>query len=215
MNAQLPLQALRAGVSHLRKNPTRVLSAAKHAVGLRMLIPLDALRWLVENLGGGKKAPKDVVIGANPPSLSFGATVDLMGNAIRVESDIRVEDFTVGQDELRISLRLGNFKLNALDPKSPAAMLFKSLDLTKPANLMNFMPKRPEAIVEADADRFVIDLLRVPKLAENPIMRRVLDLLGPLVEVREIRTEGDDLLIGWRPRPAGIMSSMASLRKTR
>jgi hypothetical protein len=211
MQLQLPLNALRAGVKHLTKNPLELLTAAKHAVGLRTVIPLDALRWLVDNLPNGK-GPKDVVLGANPPSLSVGATADLMGNAIRAEADIKLEDIQVSPEELRVTLRLGNVKLNALDPKSPAAMLFKSLDLTKPANLANFLPKRPPALVEAVDDRLVVDLMQVPKLASNAMFQRILRLLSPVLEIKEIRTEADHLVIAWRPRPQGLPTALAALR---
>jgi hypothetical protein len=209
--AQLALDGLRAGISHLAKKPTELLVVARHAAGLRAVIPLDALRWLIER-SPSKKGPKDIVLGANPPYISVGLTADLMGNAIRAELDIKIEDLRVGPDELQTTMRLANVKLNALDPKSPAAMLFKSLDLSKPANLANFLPKKPAALVEAAGDRVVVDFLKIPKLSENPVFQRILKLLSPLVDIREIRTEGDHILIGWRPRPTGIGSAIAALR---
>jgi hypothetical protein len=76
---QLALDGLRAGLSHLAKKPTELLTVARHAAGLRAVIPLDALRWLIER-SPSKKGPKDIVLGANPPYISVGLTADLMGN---------------------------------------------------------------------------------------------------------------------------------------
>lgn len=212
MQTQLALEGLRAGLQHLARNPTEILTAAKHAAGLKIAVPLDALRWLAGHALSGKRAPKEVVIGANPPALSVAATVDLMGNAIRLETDVRIEEILATADELRVTLRLQNFKLNALDPTSPAAMLFKSLDLTKPANLVSFLPSRPPALVEASGDKFVVDLMKVPKLAANPVVQRLLKVLTPVFVIRDLRTEGDHLIIAWRPTPSGVPSALAGLR---
>jgi hypothetical protein len=212
MQTQLALEGLRAGLQYLARNPIDILTAAKHAAGLKIAIPLDALRWIAGHAVSGPRAPKDVVIGANAPALSVGATVDLMGNGIRVETDVRIEELQAAAGELRVTLRLSSLKLNALDPSSPAAMLFKSLDLTKPANLMNFLPSRPPALVEASGDRFVVDLMKVPKLAANPVVQRLLKVLTPVLVIRDIRTEGDHLIIAWRPNPSGVPSALAGLR---
>ena len=40
---------------------------------------------------------------------------------------------------------------------------------------MKFLPKRPPAIVEADGDRIVLDLMKVPAVADNRRLRRMLD----------------------------------------
>jgi hypothetical protein len=213
MQTQLALDGLRAGLQYLAKNPTDIFQAAKHAAGLKIAIPIGALRWLVARQPAKKGAPKDIVLGANPPALSVGATVDLMGNGIRLETDIRIEELTAAPDELRVTLRLGNFRLNALDPNSPAAMLFKSLDLTKPANLVNFLPARPPALVEATGDKLVVDLMKVPKLAKNPLVQRLLKVVTPLVSIRDISTDGDLILIKWRPTPSGVPAAVAGLRR--
>src|SRR5688572_22931191 len=122
----LPLDALKAGLGYLRRNPTEVLYAARQAAGLRTVIPLEALRWLAGRVKG-KRAPKDVVIGAKPPALTIGATVDLMGNAVRVHTALRIEELRLGPDELRVTLRLSDFHIAALDPNSPANQLFGAI----------------------------------------------------------------------------------------
>lgn len=213
MQTQLALDGLRAGLQYLAKNPTDIFTAARHAAGLKIAIPINALRWLVSRQPAKKGAPQDVVLGANPPALSVGATMDLMGNGIRLETDIKIEELSAAPDELRVSLRLSNFRLNALDPNSPAAMLFKSLDLTKPANLVNFLPQRPPALVEATGDRVVLDLMKVPKLARSALVQRLLRVLTPVFTIRDISTDGDYILIKWRPTPSGVPAAVAGLRR--
>jgi hypothetical protein len=86
------------------------------------------------------------------------------------------------------------------------------MDLTKPASLLNFMPK-PPAVVDAQGDRFVIDLLKVPKIAANTLVRRLLEVLSPMIHIGEVATDGDNLVVAIRPRMAGVSESLAALRR--
>src|SRR5215470_2030839 len=56
----LPLGALRAGAGYLRRRPGELFTVARNAVGFKLTVPLDALRWLIDNLPKGPKSPKDV-----------------------------------------------------------------------------------------------------------------------------------------------------------
>src|SRR5262249_40227399 len=179
----------RAGAGYIRRRPGELLNVARNAAGLKLTIPLDALRWLDEHLPKGKSSPKDVVIGAASPALSFALTSELMGNAFRVGADVRVEELDAGPDRLQLVLRVANLTLKALGAQdSPMANLFRAMDLSKPAALLNFMPGRPPAIVDAKDDRFVVDLLKVPKIASNPMVRRLLEIVTPILSIGDVRT---------------------------
>ena len=59
----LPLRAaLRSAGRFIAKNPTTMLSMARHALGMRIAVPLDALRWFIANTPPSQKAPQDVTI---------------------------------------------------------------------------------------------------------------------------------------------------------
>ena len=96
----------------------------------------------------------------------------------------------------------------------PNALLLKSgaLDLSKPGNLANFMPKRPPALVEAKDDRLVLDLMKVPKIAENPKVKTVLGVVTPVLVIRDIVVANDHIQIAWRPRIAGLAEALSALR---
>jgi hypothetical protein len=210
-----PVNALRAGFDYLKRNPGELLHAARNAAGFKVVVPLDALRWFVANAPPSKKAPKDVVIGQKPPSLTFGATVDLMGTTVRARAAIAIDELRLGPDELRVALRLSDVALEVMGKgDTPVGALIKSgaLDLSKPGNLANFMPKRPAALIEAKDDRIVLDLMKVPKIAENPRVRKLLSVVTPVLVIRDIRTEDDHLVIAIRPRLGGLGSSLAALR---
>src|SRR5436190_8389616 len=108
----LPLRsALRSASRYVVKNPVALFNVARHALNMRIAVPLDALRWFIEHTPPGKKSPTDVTINAVPPAVHFGATVELMGSKLRVSAAIRVEELRVDADELRLMLRLSEVQM--------------------------------------------------------------------------------------------------------
>lgn len=191
----------------LKQHPEEVFRVVRNAAGLRFGVPLDALRWAADFAGAkaGKKAPKDVQIEAVPPGLRFGASVDLMGAPVRASAVVFIEKVVMSPVELRFEIRLADVDMKVLDDKaeSPVAALLKSgaLDLSKPGNLANYMPKRPPMLVEAVDDRVVLDLMKHPKLAANASVRRTLGMVTPVVTVSGIETDWEHLDILLRMFP--------------
>jgi hypothetical protein len=74
------------------------------------------------------------------------------------------------------------------------------------------VPNKPPAIVEADGDRIVIDLLKIPAIANNFLLRRALAVMTPVVGVRAIETDRDHLYIAFRASPRGLPRAFAALR---
>src|SRR5262245_3972163 len=109
----LSREAFKAGFDYLTRNPREILRQLRHAVGLRLAIPLDAVRWLLEHLPPAKR-PKDLVLGAAPPAITVAATVDVMGTELRAGAAVRIEDVKLSPEALRLSLRLANFTLEPL-----------------------------------------------------------------------------------------------------
>jgi hypothetical protein len=162
------------------------------------------------------KAPKDIVIEAAPPGVRVGATVDAMGTPVRASLVVHVEELAVSTAELRVGLRIEGLTLNVLgDSTSPLAGLLKSgaLDLSKPGNLVAFMPKRPAVLVDAKDDRVTLDLLKLPRFAENPKVKRALEVLTPVVGVRAIRTKDDHLDVHLKADLSGVPLAIAAARQ--
>ncbi len=204
-----------AAANWVRRNPDEVVRAAVNAAGLRFGVPLAALRYLAENAGGGKKMPKDIELGASPPALRLSATVDAMGTSLRASAAVKIDEIEIGTESLRVGIRLNDVKLAVLgESESPVATLVKSgaLDLSKPGNLVKFIPKRPAAIVEAGGDRVVVDLMKVPKLAANERFRKALAVLTPLVGIRAVETADDHLYIALKATPLGLLQAIDALR---
>lgn len=209
-----PRAMIQAAVGYVRKNPDEVVRAAVNATGLRFGVPIATLRWFAGQLQG-PKAPKDVEISATPPALRFSAVVDAMGTPVRASAAIKIDEVTITEESVRVGVRLREVKLSLVgESESPVATLIKSgaLDLSKPGNLVKFMPNKPPALVEAEGDRIVIDLMKDKKFAENPKIRRVLDLVAPVLSVKSIRTEDDALVIALRAKPSGVPQVISRAR---
>ena len=213
----LPIRAaLRSAGRFVMKNPATMFSIARHALGLKIAIPLDALRWFITNTPPGKKAPQDVTVNARPPAITVGASVDLMGTAVRASASIRIEELQIAPEQLKVKLRLSNVDLKLLGESfTPVAGLIKSgaLDLSKPGNLARFMPKRPDVLVEAQDDFIVLDLMKNPRIRQNDRIRRFLETLTPVVNVTSLETQGDMLLIGLRATPLGFPRALNAARQ--
>lgn len=206
---------LSAGATYLRRNPDEIVRATLNAGRLRFGVPIAALRWLAGQ-AKGKKAPKDIELGAVPPAMRLSATVDAMGTSLRAGANIEIDEVEISSDSLRVTVRVREVKLKVLDDsETPIATLVRSgaLDLSKPGNLVKFIPKRPKAIVDAHDDRIVLDLMLVPALAANKRLRRALQIVTPLVGIRAIETEGDHLFIALRATPAGFREALVALRE--
>jgi hypothetical protein len=204
-----------AAIGYVKDNPQELVKAAVNATGLRFGVPLAALRWGVAQLKPGKKTPKDIEIGSSPPALRLSATVDAMGTQVRASAAIKIDEVELSVDALRIGIRLREVRLQLVgESESPVATLIKSgaLDLSKPGNLVKFIPKRPAAVVEADGDRIVIDLMKVPKIAENARLRRILSIVIPVLNIRAIETDRDHLYVALKASPAGLVRAIDAIR---
>jgi hypothetical protein len=213
-----PRALLQAAVGYVRKNPDELVKAAVNAAGLRFGVPLAALRYLTAQAPMGKKAPKDIEIGSTQPALRLSASVDAMGTPLRATASIKVDEVDIAADSMRIGVRLSDVKLALLgESDAPIATLIKSgaLDLSKPGNLVKFVPKRSPAIVEAEGDRIVVDLMKVPAIAENSRLRRILSILTPLVGIRAIETDRDHIYVALRATPSGFARALAAVREAR
>jgi hypothetical protein len=205
---------LTAATNYIRRNPDAIVRATMNAGRLRFGVPIGALRWLAGQ-AKGKKAPKDIELGSVPPALRLTATVDAMGTQLRAGANVKIDEIEIGPDTIRIGLRVQDVKLKVLDDsETPLATLVKSgaLDLSKPGNLVKFIPKRPKAIVDAHDDRIVIELMHIPAIAENKRLKRALQIVSPLVGIRAIETEGDHLYVALRATPAGLREAIVALR---
>lgn len=210
-----PRAIVNAAKNYLKDHPEELVRAMKGALGLRVGVPLDALRYLARELTGGKKAPKDIEIDSAPPGVRIAMTVEAVGSVLRVSLVLFVEEVHITGEEIRVSARVADLALKVLDGfQTPVAALVQSgaLDLSKPGNLVAFIPKRPAMIVDAKDDRIVIDAMKLPKLAQNDKVRRLLSIATPVLNVRAIRSKDDHLDVHLKASLSGLPVAFAAAR---
>jgi hypothetical protein len=210
------IPVVEAAFSYLRQHPEELLRVLRNAIALRFGMPMAALRWLAGN-SKAKKAPRDIEITSVPPGVRVGASFELMGTPLRAGAEVFVERVKLGPDELRFDIRLSNVSLKVLDDRveSPLAALLRSgaLDLSKPGNLVAYMPKRPPMLVEAKDDRISLDLFRHPKIGRDPRLKRLVSVLVPFITVSAIETENDHLQVALRAFPDGVGQALEGVRR--
>ncbi len=210
-----PKAILNAAKDYLRDHPEELLRAVKGALGLRVGVPLDALRYFARELTGRKKLPRDIEIDSAPPGLRIAMTVEVAGSTLRVSQVVYVEEVNVTTDEIRVGIRVAELSVKLLEGfQTPVSALVQSgaLDLSKPGNLVAFIPKRPAMIVDAKDDRIVIDVMKVPKVSANPKIRRALAITTPVLGVRGIRSKDDHLDVYLKASLTGLPEAFAAAR---
>jgi hypothetical protein len=209
-----PQETVDALRSYLRTHPEELGRAVRSALGLRLGVPLAALRWLGEQAERSGKV-EDFKIDSVPPGLRLSGNLDAMNTPIRASAIIYVERVVFNDEELTVALRLEDvmLKLNG-ESDSPVAALIKSgaLDLSNPGTLVNFMPGRSPVLAEANGDRIVLDLMRDPKIGRNPLVRRAVSLLTSFVTLHGVETDTKHIDIAFRALPTGLGGAARSLR---
>jgi hypothetical protein len=203
------IDALKTGLSYVRRNPSFLVRAAANTARLKLGVPVTALGWLATKMAKGR-APKDLEIRAVPPALGVSATVSVMGTELLISAAVISQTIEINEEQLLLSVRVRDLAIKA-PPQSPIAQMLLAMDLGKPGNLMAFMPMKLPALIEAHDDLFVFDLLRLPKLRENRPLRRVLAALSQVISIKDLKTEEDLLVLSLRAHPAGLSAALASL----
>jgi hypothetical protein len=211
-----PRAMLEAAIGYVRKNPEVVVRTAVNAASLRFGVPIAALRWFATQLPEGKRAPKDIEIGSSPPALRVSATIDAMGTGVRAAAAIKIDEISISAESIRVGVRLRDVKLDLLgESDAPIATLIKSgvLDLSKPGNVVKVLPNKPDVIVDAYDDRIVVDLMKIPKIANNRRVRKLLETITPLLNIGSIETDRDHVYVRLKATPQGLPQTIEALRR--
>ena len=215
--AMTPAQAaLDAARTFFRNNPDELSRAVRSALGLRLGVPLVALRWL------GKQAERTgkvdgLQIDSVPPGLRVAANVDLMKTPVRAEAVVYIDRVVFNEQELTLSLRVEDIDLQLTsDAETPVSALIKSgaLDLSNPGTLVGFLPGRSPILAEAKGNRIVLDLMRDPKIGNNELVRRAVAVLTSFVTLEGVETDAGHLDVAFRALPTGVRGAASSLRRS-
>lgn len=204
-----PADVLTAARSYLRSHPEEFSRVIRNAIGMRFGLPLASFRWIASQLANPDQV-EDLEIAAVAPGLRMAATFDLMKTRVRAGAVLYIDRIHLSGDEMRMELRLEDVSMIPVaNGKSQIAALLitRSLDLSRPGDLVQHLPDMPDMIVDAHGNRVVIDLMRVPQLAEDPLVRHALGLMTALMTLDGIETEGDHLDLHFKPLPQGFVAA--------
>ena len=125
-----------------------------------------------------------------------------------------IDRVTLDPDQIRLEVRLEEIWVEVIgNALTPVAALLRSgaLDLSKPGELAKYMDL-PPVIVEARENKLTLDLMREPKIGDNPIVRQALSIVTPLITMHGIESDEDHLNIVFRALPQGVGSAAGALR---
>jgi hypothetical protein len=208
-------ELLGAAAEYLKRHPEELILATVNATQLRFGVPIEALRWAASQVSS-PKAPKDIELETVPPGLRLSASLDAMGTPLRASAVVSIEEVSMAAGSLRVLIRLTEVSLTLLgESSSPLATLVKSgaLDLSKPGNLIKVLPKRPDAILEAEGERIHVDLMKVPALANDDRLQQLLTTLSAILGIRALETDRDHLYVGLRVKPYGVPRAIRSVKE--
>ena len=207
--------ALFAARSYLRDNPEELSRAVRNALGLRVGVPVAALRWIADFATKDGKA-RDVTIDPVPPGVKVGASVDAAGTPLRINATIYIERVQFTDSELTLALRVEGTKLQMDgEASTPVAALIKSgaLDLSNLGTLIGFLPKRPPFLAEANGNRIVLDLMRHPKIGKNKLARHVIGYATSWFTLQSVETDRGHVDVSFRALPRGLRGAFRGVRR--
>ena len=205
--------ALKAAREYLRDHPEELHRALRSALGLRVGLPLAALRWLGRQAEASGKV-QNLRIDAKPPGVHITAEVDLMKTPIRASCVLYIDEITISDEEVSVAIRIEEVDLEVTGPaESPVAALIKSgaLDLSSPGTLAGYLPGRSPVLVEAVGSRLKLDLMKDPKIANNPKVKSIVSLLSSCITIKGISFDPGHLDIAFRAFPQGIVKAMRAV----
>jgi hypothetical protein len=207
--------ALGAARDYLRAHPEELGRAVRSAFGLRLGVPIAALRWLAREAEKTGKV-EDFQIDPAPPGIRIAVSVDAMHTPMRVAATIYIDRIVFTEEELSVALRVEDIKLKLNgEGKTPLAALIQSgaLDLTNIGSLVGFLPNRSPVLAEAKDNRIVLDLMRDPKIGKNPLVRRGVGLLTSFVTLHRVDTDDGHLDVAFRALPSGLFGAAQAVRR--
>lgn len=206
--------ALDAARDYLRRNPDELGRAFRNAIGLRVGVPIVALRWLARQAEKPGKL-EDVHIDSAPPGLKVAANVDAMKTPLRLSATLYIDRIVFTEEELTLAIRVEDIGLKLVgEARTPLAAIIKSgaLQLDNIGTLLGYMPDRPIVIAEANENRLVLDLMRDPKVGRNPLTRRIVAVLTSFVTLYGVQSDSSHLDVSFRALPGGLRGAARAVR---
>jgi len=198
-----------------RLAPGQALRLLMQALGGRISIPLSSIRGRLAQLS--EKVALEIE--ADSPGLRVRGEAHALGAPIDFAARIDAEGVHVESEHRTIRIRLSDVELSTSeDAPGPLADAIRNgmIDTGNPATLIGNMISLPDAIVEAKGQDIVVDLMRVPAIQKDEMLRAAVAAATSYLCVTGIRVSDDaiELQLGLLPggaREAALSTARAAL----
>jgi hypothetical protein len=192
-----------------RLEPAQALRFLMRALGGRISIPLSLIRGRMARLSGKvtlEIEPANPGLRVHGKAYALGAPIEF---AVRIEADgVLVED-----RRRTVRIRLSEVELSTTeDAPGPLADAIRNglIDTRNPATLIGNMVSLPDMVVEAKGQDVVIDLLRIPAIDHDVMLRAAIAAATSYLCVREIRVSEDAIELRLGLLPGGLKEAALS-----
>ncbi|MBW1830631.1 MAG: hypothetical protein DRH23_01580 [Deltaproteobacteria bacterium] len=198
-----------------RVDPSQALRLAMQALGGRISIPLSLIRARLAEMS------EKVSLRVEPvsPGLRIQGEAHALGAPIRFAARLDADGVHIEGEQRTIRIRLSEVELSTSeDAPGPLADAIRNgmIDTDNPATLIGNMISLPDMIVEAQGQDVVIDLMRVPAIQRDEMLRTAVAAATSYVCVKGIRVSDDAIelqlgLLPGGPKEAALSTARAVL----
>jgi hypothetical protein len=201
--------------SRVRLDPSQAVRLGMQALGGRVSIPLAAVRARLADLS--EKVTLNVE--AASPGLRIEGQAHALGAPIGFAARVDAEGVQVQGERRTVRLRLSEVRLSTdADAPGPLADAIRNgmIDTENPATLIGNMIPLPEMIVEAEGRDVVVDMMKLPAIGRDEMLRAVFAAATSYLSVTGIDVTDDAIelhlgVLPGGPKEAALSTARAAL----
>lgn len=203
--------------TYFRSNRGELARTLVSAMGLSARIPIPLIERWAQLIAGDHKI-ENFRLEVLPPGLRAHVRVNAMGTLLDAVADVVIERVRLRPDALRVRVRIDEVEVKPFGKaRAPVAAILASdaFDFRQVGALASWAPERHPALVEATGNILELELLRIPQLAGEPRLKKLLDSVTPFCGVSRVLTTADAVHLRLEPMPLGIgRAARAALGRT-
>jgi hypothetical protein len=198
-----------------RLNPAQALRLLVHALGGRISIPLSSIRRRIARMSD------KVALEIEPvsPGLRIQGEAQALGAPISFAARIDADGVHIEGERRTVRIRLSEVELSTpKDAPGPLADAIRNgmIDTNNPATLIGNMISLPDMIVEAKGQDVVVDLMRLPAIQRDEMLRAAVAAATSYLCVKGIHVSDDAIelqlgLLPAGPKEAALSTARAAL----
>jgi hypothetical protein len=201
--------------AQFRIKPEQALKSIAQVIGGRLSIPLSLVRSRLAPLS------EKVALEIEPasPGLRIRGEAHALGAPIAFAARIDADGVHIEGERRTVTIRLSEVELSTSDDApGPLADAIRSgmIDIDNPATLIGNMIALPDVIVAAKGQEVVLDLMRVPAIRRDEMLRAAIAAATSYLCVKGIRISDDAVelelgLLPGGPKEAVLSTARAAL----